>query len=64
MKTIIVTVSSDGKSVVETSGYSGPSCQEASRFLEQALGQKQSESLKSEYFANINNTTEQSEGTS
>lgn len=49
MKTIEVLVTSEGKTSVETKGFVGPACQEASRFLEQALGQRQSEQLTSEY---------------
>lgn len=38
MKTIEILVLPDGTTRVETSGFSGASCQEASRFLERALG--------------------------
>ncbi len=41
MKTIELIVSPDGSSRVETKGFAGSDCQQASRFLEQALGQKQ-----------------------
>lgn len=50
MKTIDVIVSPDGASRVETSGYTGETCRQASEFLEQALGVKASETLKAEYF--------------
>jgi hypothetical protein len=51
MKRIEITISPTGDSRIETSGFSGPSCQEASRFLEQALGQKLSEQLTVDFFA-------------
>ncbi|MCH8149830.1 MAG: DUF2997 domain-containing protein, partial [Planctomycetes bacterium] len=38
MKTIEIIISPSGQSRVETKGYSGSKCQEASRFLEAALG--------------------------
>ena len=50
MKTIEVIVASDGSSRVETNGFSGSSCQQASEFLEQALGSRQNERLKSDFY--------------
>ncbi len=38
MKTIEITVSADGKATVETKGFAGGGCKEASRFVERALG--------------------------
>ena len=38
MKTIEIIVDSKGKSVVQTKGFSGASCREASKALERALG--------------------------
>ena len=35
---IEVTVSPQGETKIQTKGYEGPRCQEASKFLEQALG--------------------------
>ena len=49
MKTIEITVQPDGQSKVETHGFTGADCREASRFLEQALGQPTSEQLKAEF---------------
>ena len=46
MTTIELIVSPDGSSRVETHGFVGSQCQQASRFLELALGQKKSEQLK------------------
>ena len=62
MTSITIIVKPDGKAVVETSGYYGTSCKDASKFLEQALGQRQTETLKPEYYSTTTNTSEQQEG--
>jgi hypothetical protein len=49
MKTIEITVSPKGETRVETRGFSGPACREASRFVEQALGTKTAETLTAEF---------------
>jgi hypothetical protein len=49
MKTIEITVGPKGETKVETRGFSGPACREASRFVEQALGQKTAEALTAEF---------------
>ena len=49
MKTIEIVVALDGKSRVETKGFTGSECREASRFVEQALGQQTDELLKPEF---------------
>ena len=48
-KTITIIVSPEGQVKLETEGYTGPSCREASRFLE-TLGTGTVERLKDEYF--------------
>lgn len=50
MKTITVTVAPDGSSRVQTDGFTGRSCQDASRFLEAALGKQQREQLTAEFY--------------
>jgi hypothetical protein len=51
MKKIIrVIVGPKGETKVETKGFSGGDCREASRFIEQALGQPVSEQLTSEFY--------------
>ena len=50
MKSIVLIVSRDGESRIETKGFSGSSCQVASQFLEQALGHKQREQLTADFF--------------
>ena len=44
-KTIEIIVSPQGKTTLETKGFSGAECRDASKFLEAALGQCQSEKL-------------------
>jgi hypothetical protein len=49
-RTIEVIVSPQGETRIETRGFAGSSCQEASRFLEQALGTRAAEQLTAEFF--------------
>ena len=49
MKTIEIIVTPAGQTTVQTLGFSGPSCRDASRFIEQALGQRTSETLTAEF---------------
>ncbi len=49
MKTIEVIVAPDGSSRVETNGFTGTNCRQASEFLEHALGSRSSERLKAEF---------------
>ena len=48
-KIIEITVSPKGESKVETKGFSGAECREASKFIEQALGQRTDEQLTAEF---------------
>jgi hypothetical protein len=48
-RTIEIVVSATGETNVTTKGFSGASCRDASRFIEQALGQRISESLTAEF---------------
>lgn len=48
-KAIEILVSPSGETRVETKGFSGTECREASRFLEEALGKSQSEQLTAEF---------------
>ena len=43
MKIIEITVNSKGESKIETKGFRGGDCRQASRFIEQALGQRAAE---------------------
>ena len=49
MKVIEITVTPTGETKIETRGFQGASCRDASRFLEQALGQRTSEQLTAEF---------------
>ena len=49
MKTIEIIISPTGQSRVETKGFTGAECRDASRFIEQAIGQQTNEILKAEF---------------
>jgi len=49
-KTIEIIVAPTGETKVETKGFTGSECREASRFIEQALGQQTEEHLTSEFY--------------
>lgn len=50
MKTIEVIVSPQGETRIETRGFTGSSCQQASQYLEQALGAKVSDKPTAELY--------------
>ena len=54
-KIIEVTVSPKGETSMQTKGFSGGECREASRRLEAALGLRVSEQLTSEFHATAAN---------
>ena len=47
---IEITVGPSGEATVQTKGFSGPSCHEASRFVERALGEATAERLTAEFY--------------
>jgi len=49
-KIIEIVISPEGRTTVQTSGFTGSACREASRFLEEALGQRISENLTAEFY--------------
>ena len=49
MKTIEIIVSTKGETTVTTRGFAGSSCRDASKFIEQALGERTSETLTAEF---------------
>ena len=51
MKTIEITIQPSGETKVETKGFAGSKCKEASRFLEEALGERNHEELTAEFYA-------------
>jgi hypothetical protein len=50
VKRIEITVDPKGGTTVETRGFAGSECGEASRFVEQALGSRASERLTAEFY--------------
>jgi len=50
MKTIEITVRPDGTTSIQTVGFTGPACREASRFIEEALGQRIAEQRTAEFY--------------
>ena len=48
-KTIEIIIAPNGQSRVETKGFTGSECRDASRFVELAIGQQTNEILKSEF---------------
>lgn len=51
MKKIEILIRTDGSTSVETKGFAGSECQQASRFLEEALGRRTNEQLTGEFYA-------------
>lgn len=49
MKTIEIIVTPQGTTTVQTLGFAGSTCREASRFLEQALGERTGEYLTADF---------------
>ena len=49
MRIIEITVDTKGQSKVETRGFTGGECRDASRFLELALGRSTGETLTAEF---------------
>ena len=58
-KTIEIIVSPTGRTRVETRGFAGSECRQASQFIEQALGQRSSEQLTAEFHSSVSNTTDE-----
>ena len=48
-QTIEIIVSATGETTVQTKGFTGSSCRDASKFIEQALGDKTGETLTAEF---------------
>ena len=49
MKIIEITISPKGETTVQTKGFAGAACRDASRLIEQALGQRTGEQLTAEF---------------
>ena len=52
-QTIEIIVAPNGQSQVQTKGFTGSSCRQASGFIEQALGQQTSEQLTAEFYQQL-----------
>ena len=50
MRIIEITVDAKGQSKVETRGFTGTECREASKFIEQSLGQNTDEKLTADFY--------------
>jgi len=50
-KTIEIIVAPNGETKIETKGFVGSECREASRFIERALGQQTDEQLTRDFYA-------------
>lgn len=49
-KMIEIVVAPNGQAHVETKGFTGGECRQASEFIERALGRKSGELLKAEFY--------------
>jgi hypothetical protein len=49
MTTIEITIGPKGETTIETRGFTGGACRDASRLLELALGRRTAEQLTAEY---------------
>jgi len=49
-KVIEIIVDAKGAATVQTNGFAGSECREASRFVEQALGRRTAEQLTAEFY--------------
>ncbi len=49
MKRIQIDIGPDGSVAIDAAGFSGPDCEQATRFLEEALGEVRERKLKPEH---------------
>ena len=62
MKTIEITVSPTGDTSVEAMGFKGADCEQATRFIEEALGQNAKITKKPEYYQALRTGNQQKVG--
>lgn len=55
---IEITVSPSGETTLQTKGFAGGDCLQASKFLEQALGAKTNERLTTEFYESLTQKVE------
>jgi hypothetical protein len=53
MRTIEITITTKGETSVQTKGFTGSSCRDASRLIEEAIGQRTGEQLTAEFHETI-----------
>ena len=61
-KTIEIIIAPNGQSRVETKGFTGSECRQASQFIERALGQQTDEVLKAEFHQTAESKQQVKEG--
>ena len=59
MKIIEIIISPKGEARVQTKGFAGADCQQASRFLERALGKRTKEQLTAEFHQSTSSVPQQ-----
>jgi hypothetical protein len=61
-RTIEIIIAPNGQSRVETKGFTGSECRQASQFIEQTLGQQIGEMLKAKFHQTANSQQHMKEG--
>jgi len=61
-RTIEITVSPEGATTIKTSGFTGSTCKDATRELEQALGVTGAERLLPEFYGQVTNAEQLRQG--
>lgn len=59
-KTIEIIISATGETLLETKGFEGTACREASRFVEETLGQRIAEQRTPEFYRSASEATQAS----
>ena len=62
-KIIEIIVAPTGETKIETKGFSGAECRDASKFIEEALGQGTNEKLTGEFYAENSVRQQNQQGT-
>lgn len=62
MKTVVIEVAPTGEISIDAVGFSGPSCEQATKFLEEALGTVAVKAKKPEYHQRRTNQHQQKLG--
>ena len=57
MSRIEIVIAPTGEATVQTTGFTGSSCRDASKFLEEALGRQTDERLTSEFYETVQTET-------